>query len=596
MNDFYMCGFCRSEYENPSNWRFHAQPVACPDCGPQLSFLDSNLNTIEGDPITNCLQMLENGKIVGIKGIGGFHIACDANNVDTLLELRRRKNRPAKPFAVMCSEDSLRHIVVCPDFSLELLISPQSPIVLLPKSQESPIADSVSPRNNKLGVMLPYAPHHLQLFSHSFNSKPLFLVMTSGNLNDEPIAKSEVELKGLCDFYLTHNRPILNRCDDSVATPVLNDFLMLRRSRGYVPSPLMLPFKTIPTVGTGAELKISFCLADNGLFYLSTYIGNNNSKATEDFYAEMLAKYENWFRIKPELVGCDLHPDYLTTRFAQDMKLPLVKAQHHHTHIAAVMAENKLDEPVIGISYDGTGYGEDGAIWGGEIFTADYSGFDRKYHLAYMPLPGGDAAVTHPVRIAYAYLSSSGIESDFLKGISKFEKDVISKQVSNKFNVFQTSSLGRLFDCVSAMLGLFSEISFEAQSAIALEQLCDISSVEKVTPYPYQLSTGEIHIKSLLQAITDDINQDSDMHLIACRFHKTIIEFTLEAVSNIKRETSVDKVVLSGGVMQNLVLFEGLVRELQKKKLSVYYPTQLPCNDGAIALGQVMIANRKYYK
>jgi len=592
MKDFTMCSFCRNEYENPSDRRFHAQPIACPDCGPELSFLDGKLQTISGDPIKNCLNALKKGKIVGIKGIGGFHIACDATNEAAVLDLRNRKNRPAKPFAVMCNSDYLGRIVKYREAQLQILTSPQAPILLLPKVKTSPIADSVAPQNSNLGVFLPYAPHQILLFNSIEFTNQLYLVMTSGNVNDEPIAKNEQDLSGLCDYYLTHNRPILNRCDDSVILPSSVDTIILRRSRGYVPSPIMLPFKTIPTLGTGAELKISFCLSDKDLFYLSPYIGNNNSKATEDFYIETLTRYQDWFKIKPELVGCDLHPDYLTTHFAQSLNLPLVKVQHHHAHIAAVMAENKLNEPVIGISYDGTGYGDDGAIWGGEIFTADFTGYERRYNLNYLPLPGGDSAVTHPVRIACAYLISAGIDCAFLKGITDFERQVIEKQISNNFNLYQTSSMGRLFDCVSSMLGLFSEITFEAQSAIGLEQICNKSALSDVSPYPYQLINREINIIPLIEAVKNDIIKGENINLIALKFHKTIIEFTLTAVLEIKRETAVDKVVLSGGVMQNLIIFEGLVNGLQKKKFNVYYSSRLPSNDGAIALGQALIANR----
>lgn len=592
MKDFAMCAYCRDEYENPADRRFHAQPIACADCGPELCFFDSSLQRINGDPIQNCLNALKKGKILGIKGIGGFHIACDATNEVAVLELRNRKNRPAKPFAVMCNSDYLEMIVEYTDSHLRILNSPQAPIIVLPKVKKSPIVDAVAPHNRSLGVFLPYAPHYLLLFDRAETSMPLYLVMTSGNVNDEPIAKSEEELSGLCDYYLTHNRPIQNRCDDSVILSSSVDTIMVRRSRGYVPSPLMLPYKTVPTIGTGAELKISFCLTKDDLFYLSPYIGNNNSKATEDFYLEMLTKYQDWFRIKPELVGCDLHPDYLTTRFAQSSNLPLVQVQHHHAHIAAVMAENKLDEQVIGISYDGTGYGDDGAIWGGEIFTADYSGFTRRYHLNYLPLPGGDSAITHPARIAFAYLTFAGIDGGFLKGISDFERMVIKKQIDNNFNLYQTSSMGRLFDCVSAMLGLFSEITFEAQSAIALEQFCGKSALSGVSTYPYQLINSEINVISLIEAVKNDIVNGEAPNLIALKFHKTIVEFTVAAVLEINKETDIKKVILSGGVMQNLVLFEGLVDRLQKNNFTVYHSSMLPSNDGAIALGQALIANR----
>lgn len=588
MKSFEMCSFCKSEYVDPTNRRFHAQPIACPVCGPKLSFLNESLEKLFGDPIENCLSFLKAGKIVGIKGIGGFHIACDARNDEAIKDLRIRKHRPDKPFAVMCSEENLKNIVEYNPSDLELLKSVASPIVLLSKIMKNPLSEFVAPLNPNLGVFLPYAPHHHQIF----REENLYLIMTSGNRHDEPIAREAEELIGICDYFLTHNRPIFNRNDDSVIRPSSRKNIFLRRSRGFVPSPLKLPFKTVPTLGTGAELKISFALTKEDSIYLSPYIGNNNSKETEDFFVETLTKFKDWFKIEPELVACDLQPDFMTTRFAEKLNLPLVKVQHHHAHIAAVMAESMLDEPVIGISYDGTGYGLDGAIWGGEIFAGDYHNFDRKFHLKYMPLPGGDAAIKHPVRIAYAYLLKARENSDFLKGISETEKQIISKQIINNFNVFQTSSMGRLFDCISAMLGLFPNITFEAQSAMALEFLCGKESLEKVPSYPFEIKNEEIDFIPLIKAVTEDIRQKKSQVEIARRFHKSVIDFTVQAIQKVKKETGLNKVILSGGVMQNNVLLEGLCGELEKNYFTVFTPSQLPSNDGAISAGQVMIANR----
>ena len=594
MKEFTMCEFCRSEYEDPANRRFHAQPIACPACGPQLSFLDSSLQQLSGDPISKCLEALKDGNIVGIKGIGGFHIACDATNEVVVRELRRRKKRPDKPFAVMCEPAQVRTIVECSAELWGLLKSPAAPIILLPKKIDSPVVKTVAPLNPNLGVFLPYAPQHWLLFNSS--TTPLYLVMTSGNLNDEPIAIKEEDLSGLCDFYLTHNREILNRNDDSVIAPLTTETtirtIFFRRSRGYIPSPLKLPFKTRTTFGAGAELKIVFALSDQDKLYLSPYIGNHNSKGTADFYLETLTKYQQWFRLNPELVACDLQPDYLTTRLAEEMSLPLVRIQHHHAHIAAVMAENQLDEPVIGVSYDGTGYGPDGTIWGGEIFTAEYCGYNRRYHLNYMPLPGGDAAITHPVRITYAYLLQAEEDSSFLKGISEFEKNIISKQLENGFNLFHTSSMGRLFDAVAAMLGLFPVITFEAQSAMALEYLCGRASLQGIPPYPYQISDQVIDITPVIRAVRKDLLQGVAQNVIALRFHRTVIDFTLSAVLNISRDTGLKKVVLSGGVMQNGVLLRGLIEEISRNNFTVYHSSELPSNDGAISTGQVIIANR----
>ncbi len=588
MKDFGMCDLCNDEYTDPLNRRFHAQPIACPICGPQLKFLDKNFEEITGDPIVNTIKFLKEGKIIGIKGIGGFHIACDATNEKTVTELRKRKDRPHKPFAVMCYPEKISEVVEINEEQYELLKSPAAPIVILLKKESIPIQNNVAPQNPNLGVFLPYAPVHYQILS---NEIP-YLIMTSGNFHDEPIAAEEKELNGLCDFFLTHDRPILNRSDDSVIRVSKPQNVMMRRSRGYVPSPIKLPFKTVQTLGAGAELKITFALSKNDSFFLSPYIGNNGSKQTLDFYTDTLEKYKKWFELEPELVVCDLHPDYMTTRFAESTGLSLQKVQHHHAHIAAVMAEHHLDESVIGIAYDGTGYGTDGAIWGGEIFLADYLSFERLFHLNYMPLPGGDAAIKHPIRIAYAYLLESGIDPDFLKNISEIEKKIISKQIENKFNIFQTSSMGRLFDCVAAMLCLFPEITFEAQSAMALEFLSRDKGISGKDNYPYNLEKDKIDIIPLIRAVANDVQRKEPYHRIAGKFHNTVTKFTLEAVRKAHKKTGIKKVVLSGGVMQNKVLLEGISKVLMKNNFTVFVPSILPPNDGSISVGQLVIGNK----
>ncbi len=589
MKNFYMCEYCRNEYNNPGNRRFHAQPIACHQCGPELNFLDNKMNPLSGDPIDNCLSALNDGKIVGIKGVGGFHIACDATNEKAVIKLRKRKDRPAKPFALMCSLNNVLNIVECSPFEIHLLQDSAAPIVLLAKTKQSILAKSVAPHNPYLGIMIPYAPHQYQLFKN----QDLYLVMTSGNINDDPIAIDERKLTSLCDFFLTHNRPILNRNDDSVMMPVnKGKNILLRRSRGYIPTPLSLPFNTIPTLGTGAEMKLTFALTNNRSVYVSPYIGNNNNKETEDFYKNTIKKYRNWFNIVPQIAACDLHPDYFTTHYAETLNIPIIKTQHHHAHIAAIMAEYALDEAVIGISYDGSGYGDDGAIWGGEIFIADYCKYYREFHLNYMPLAGGDVSIKYPKRIAFTYLSYAREDNDFLPDISKLEEKVISQQITNNFNIYQTSSMGRLFDCVSAMIGIFTEISFEAQSAMALEFLCGKESLDIVEPYPYTIANHEINIIPLIKEIKKDILNHTSKNIIALKFHKTIINFSVEAVNIIAQKTGLSKVVLSGGVMQNRVLLQGLFTEMQKNNMKVYYASSLPANDGSVSVGQAIIANK----
>lgn len=588
MKDFKMCSYCEGEYKDPLNRRFHAQPVACPTCGPQLQFLDNDLKPLKGDPIQNTIKALQEGKIIGIKGIGGFHIAVDATNYKAVEDLRERKNRPDKPFAVMLDENHLEEIVHVTSEQMKVLKSSSAPILILPKKQNK-LASNVAPQNPNVGVFLPYAPHHFQFV----NDQMPFVIMTSGNNRNEPINNDEKNLQELCDFFLTHNRPILNRSDDSIILPSKQQNIMIRRSRGFVPSPIKSPLKTIPTLGCGAELKLTFALAKDSDLFLSPYIGNSGSKETMDFFLETYNKYLQWFKFKPELIACDLQPDFATTRFAEETKLPLEKVQHHHAHISAIMAEHLLDEKVIGISYDGTGYGTDGTIWGGEIFIADHADFERSFHLNYMPLPGGDAAITHPVRIAYAYSRTAGLDADNINNISEMEKRVIDKQLEKNFNVFQTSSLGRLFDCISSMLGLFPEITFEAQSAMALEFLCENESITDSQPYLYKLSNGEINIKPIIIEISKDIKNGIQPITIAKRFHKTIVEFTLEAVRKIAEQTKLNKVVLSGGVMQNRILLDELIEMLTRNNFTVYPPKNLSPNDSSISVGQVMIANKR---
>jgi len=592
MKAFPMCDFCTQEYKSPANRRFHAQPVACQNCGPELILLDNDLKSIPGNPIVRTRDLLLQGKIVGIKGIGGFHLACNPYNQQTVIRLRKLKQRPHKPFAVMIHPDYIRRFVKIDPKQLKFLASPSAPILILPTIDTHDLVEQVAPDQPNLGVFFPYAPHHFQLL----NCDLPCLIMTSGNLKDGPIAKEESELNGLCDFFLTHNRPILNRSDDSVLLPSLNDkFMMVRRSRGFIPRPLKLNFTTIPALGSGAQLKLTFSLTKNDHLFTSPYIGNSDTKENFDFYLESLNKYKKWFEIDPQVVACDLQPDFMSTQYAEDLDIPLIRVQHHHAHIAAVMAEYGVNEPVIGIAYDGTGYGTDGAIWGGEIMLADYLDFNRLFHLDYMPLPGGDSAIRHPKRIAFAYLSYVlGSISEFnLKGLSDQEKKILSKQIQSNFNVFQTSSMGRLFDCVSAMLGLYPEITYEAQSAIALENISRNYDLTREEFYDYDIRQDKIDIRPLIKGIYNDLSNSVEHSTIAGRFHKTVIRFTVDVIQKSVRQTGIRKIVLCGGVMQNRILLKELTKELTKRGYSVYLPKELPVNDGSISAGQVMIANRK---
>jgi len=587
MSKFEMCDYCSGEYSDPLNRRFHAQPVACPVCGPGLQLLDSNKKPVPGDPLILTRKLLKHGNIIAIKGIGGFHLACLATDDNPIQNLRKRKHRPDKPFAVMCRKEDLEKIVDLKPEAYQLLQSPAAPILILPATGKY-ISHLVAPNNPTLGVFLPYAPLHHLLLQDDFK----YLVMTSGNIHDHPIAANENELPEICDYYLTHNREILNRCDDSVIRAAQPHNIMIRRSRGYIPSPLSSGLTLQDSFAAGAAMKLTFALAAGDSIFLSPYIANNDTLNSLDFYQETYHKFCRWFKIDPQFAACDLQPDFMSTRFAAKLEIPLYRIQHHHAHIAAVMAEHRLSEPVIGIAYDGTGLGDNGIIWGSEIMIADYFSYQNKFHLEPMPLPGGDAAVKNPIRIAYAWLRQNLLDTDLLNNISDFEKKIIAKQLTTNLNVFQTTSMGRLFDCVSAMLDLVTKISFDAQAAMALESICP-ENIMDYPPYEFYFDQQNIKIKPVLQGISHDIQQNEPHPLISARFHHTIIEFTLQAVKLLRKESSINNVVLAGGVMQNAIIFTNLIKMLQKNNFTVFAPRLFPPNDGSIALGQIVIANHR---
>jgi hydrogenase maturation protein HypF len=588
MQKFALCDYCSQEYHDPLNRRFHAQPVACPHCGPQLQLLDKNQESVIGDPLALSIKLLQEGKILAIKGIGGFHLACLATQDEPLVILRARKQRPHKPFAVMCQAENLSEIVSLHPTAVELLQSTAAPIVILPATGKH-LSPLVSPDVPTLGIFLPYAPLHHLLLQNDLK----FLVMTSANPNNEPIAADIEELPDFCDYILTHNRKILNRCDDSVIRSTTSHNIIIRRSRGYIPAPIKSVLSLQPTFAAGAAMKLTFALACQNSIYLSPYISNNATLLSRNFYQETYEKYKKWFKISPQLAVCDLQPDFMSTHFAESLDIPVIKVQHHHAHIAAVMAEHQISEPVIGIAYDGTGLGDDANIWGSEIMIADYKAYQSKFHLEPLPLPGGDSATKHPIRIAYAWLKYFQLEADIVPDITDFEKNISSRQLQTGLNVFYTSSLGRLFDCVSALLGYGSNITYDAQAAIALEFLCTDNISLNCQPYDYTLHQQQFMIKPLLKNILRDLKNDIPHPVIAARFHRTIIDFTFKAVIHLRNNTSINKVVLSGGVMQNSLILHNLSALLTKNNFTVFSAQTISPNDSSIALGQIMIANHQ---
>ena len=625
MSQFKMCPVCEAEYNNPQDRRFHAQPIACPACGPKVWLVSEGIPIPEnlGD-IAKTQYLFSKGKIVAIKGIGGFHLACDASNPAAVDELRLRKLRVDKPFAIMMPDlATIQQHCEINDFEARLLASPQHPIVLLKRRIDSPLPPSLAPHQQTLGVMLPYTPLHHLLFSTSPENTqietPSILVMTSGNKSEEPIAITNDEathrLSSLADAFLLHNRPIRTRCDDSV---VRSDHTQariysIRRSRGYVPFPIHIPWKLPPILATGAELKNTFCLTADKYAFLSHHIGDMENYETLQSYEDGLDHFQRLFRIDPEVIACDKHPNYLSTRLAMDLankkKLPLVEVQHHHAHIAACMAEHQFreGEKVIGVAFDGTGYGDDGAIWGGEFLLASYHNYERMYHLEYMPLPGGDASIRKPARISFAYLWKLGYKWEPVlpcyEEICVQEQLALHSQLEHSINSPLNSSVGRLFDAVSALLGVRPVINYEAQAAIELEALCEES---ETGVYPFELipinaSSSQkypvqIDLSLFLGQIIEDIYHEISKPKISSRFHNSIANMVRIVCLAIRDLSGVNTVALSGGVWQNLTLLSKSVLLLEEEGFNVITHSLIPANDGGLSLGQAIVAYHSLLK
>jgi len=609
MRSFRMCPQCQSEYDDPLDRRFHAQPNACPKCGPRLDLLDARGNCVASDnAIATAGQFLGDGRIVAIKGLGGFLLACDATSEKAVGLLRQRKRRPFKPLAIMVADmDEARRHCHISEREEKLLTSSQSPIVLMPWKPESTVCQAVAPNLKYLGVMLPYTPlHHVLL-----RQAGLPLVMTSGNLSEEPIAKDNDEairrLSGIADYFLVHNRDIYARYDDSVAVVETDEVQLTRRARGYAPYPVRLTFKARQVFGCGAEWKHTFCLTKDNYAFVSQHIGDMENLETMEHFENSLALYKKLFRIEPEIVAYDLHPEYLATKYAlelggQSNGVTLVPVQHHHAHIVSCMADNEVEPPVIGVALDGTGYGSDGRIWGGEFLVADYKGFKRMGHLEYLPLPGGDVAIRRPYRTAIGYVSellgegSITSELAFLKQADAAEIGLIQRQIQAGLNSPLTSSMGRLFDAVSALLGIRGEIDYEGQAAVELEMIAyDDSGKVGNEGYPYAIIEPDgvriVQLKGLLSAIVEDLRQGVSRATISAKFHNTVAQMVCEMCHLIAESTGIKQVALSGGVFQNRLLVRKVVPLLESAGFSVLTHKQVPCNDGGISLGQAVIAN-----
>ncbi|MEU3314900.1 carbamoyltransferase HypF [Streptomyces sp. NPDC006662] len=629
MSGFPMCPDCAREYADPADRRFHAQPVACSDCGPRLRLLrtaggGTPSEVPAADPVAEARGLLADGAVLAVKGLGGYHLACDASHAEAVALLRRRKDRGDKPFALMARDTAdIEHLVHIGPAERVLLTGGVRPIVLLRRQAAPPpragapgVADAVAPGSPDLGVMLPYTPlHHLLLGLPTDPDGPRLLVMTSGNTAGEPIVTDDAEalerLAHLADAWLTHDRPIQVPCDDSLVRVCDGEPMILRRSRGYAPLPITLPVPVRPTLAVGGDLKNAFGLADGRRAWLSAHIGDMDDLATQYAFERAERQLESITGVEPLALAADRHPGYRSGRWAERHAAgrPLVRVQHHHAHVAAAMAEHGLDgtHQVIGVAFDGTGYGDDGAVWGGEFLLADYDGFTRFAHLAYVPLPGGDAAVHRPYRMALAHLRAAGIDwTDDLPCVAVCppdERRVLEAQMERNLNCAPTSSMGRLFDAVSSLAGVCHRAGYEAQAAVELEAaaLTAESAADGRTGYAFALRPPERAVGAtwtadpapVVAAIVDDVRAGVPPALVAARFHRAVAALVHRTCVVARERHGLDTVALTGGVFANVLLSSACAEALRKDGFTVLRHHQVPPNDGGLALGQLVIAGHR---
>jgi hydrogenase maturation protein HypF len=605
MAPFVMCPVCQKEYEDPSDRRFHAQPNACPACGPSLRLVDREGKEVPGDAIEETLNLLSKGQILAIKGLGGFHLACDARNQDAVSSLRARKFREDKPFAVMCRnlEEVKEHCEVTEEEE-KLLQGVERPVVILRRKKISAVARAVAPYQDTLGTMLPYSPlHHLLL-----NGPLKTLVMTSGNVSDEPISYNNEEafhrLSKIADYFLFHNREIHMRCDDSVTRTFEGRPYILRRSRGYVPFPIKLSFPLSTILACGGELKNTFCLTRGNYAFMSHHIGDLENLETLTSFEEGIEHFKKLFYIEPEALAYDLHPDYLSTQYALSIpNIPKIGVQHHHAHIVSAMVENGMEGDVIGVALDGTGFGLDGTLWGGEFVKANLRDFDRLAHLKRVPMPGGSMAIKEPWRMAMVYLleafgkEASRLKIDLMKRINFQKWDILEKAIEKKVNAPLTSSMGRLFDAVSSLLSIRDEVHYEGQAAIELEKIADDGVKEA---YLFCLREDEkpmaIDPTEMIRGIVHDLIEGAPTSKISGKFHQTISRIIVETCETIRSKEKLNRVVLSGGVFQNILLLSLVTEGLKRSGFAVYTHHLVPTNDGGISLGQAVVAHMRLFQ
>lgn len=606
MSDFEMCNACRAEYQDPIDRRFHAEPTACPKCGPRVFLTDSQFKEVtidynnHRDAISLAQELLLGGSILAIKGLGGFHLACDATDNEAVKRLRSRKYREEKPFALMArSVDVIKEHCFVSHMEENLLLSDRRSIVLLARKPNSEISDAVAPGVKNFGFMLPYTPlHHLLLENLD---QPI--VITSGNMSDEPICYSDEDatqrLSNIADYFLLHNRRIHMRADDSVARIFDGREMLLRRSRGYAPAPIRTIFESAREIlACGAELKNTFCLLRGGHAFVSHHIGDLENLETLRSFTTSIEHYKRLFNLAPEIVAYDLHPEYLSTKYALacDQIETKIAIQHHHAHIASCMADNMIEGEVIGIAMDGLGFGSDGRFWGGEIFVADFTDTERIAYLDYIPMPGGAKAIREPWRMAAAYLQRTmgddflSLDLPFVHNLDRNAWKALRSMIATRTNSPETSSMGRLFDALSALLGLRSTINYEGQAAIEMEAIaeCNIDN-----GYEFEIAgAGKvIRAESIIKHAVDDLLEGMQPSTVSAKFHLGVVDLIARIAYRVRDSHRLNRVVLSGGVFQNIFLLERVCRRLRLDGFEVFTHSRVPANDGGISLGQATIAS-----
>lgn len=599
MEAFKMCPKCKEEYTNPLDRRFHAQPNACPECGPKIWLVDNKNQKIHtDDPIKEAISLIKEGKILAVKGIGGFHLVCHGRNYEAIKLLRNKKKRSYKPIAVMVKDlDAVKKYCYLSKKEEDVILSNKRPIVILERKMEIGLPDNLAPYNKTLGVMLPYTPLHYMLFDEGIE----VLVMTSANISGEPmIYKNEESLERLnniVDYFLIHNRDIYLPIDDSVTRVSLNEERMIRPGRGYCPITLNVK-ESGRILACGAFLKNTFAISKGDNIFISQYIGDMDNYRTQDSFERNLNHFKDIYKIEPEIIAYDLHPDYWSRDLVKKFKGKKIAVQHHHAHIASCMAENNINRKVIGVAYDGTGYGDDGNIWGGEFLICSLKQYKRVGHLNYFSLPGGESAIKEPFRIALSQLYKTYGEEvyDYLpEELNNKKSKIILSMIKNNINSPLTSSMGRLFDCAASLIGFNRRVTFEGEAAIFLENISDRTNAER---YKYGINKINekyiIDTNNIIKGIISDIKNNVKKEVIASKFHNSIVNCTVDMCKKIRKESNINAVALSGGVFQNIILFEGIYNGLIAEGFEVFTHKKIPCNDSGISVGQLMAAREAY--